>query len=173
LESVLRPTVVDLRGATWSEPLGYQIAHDATRFELSEANVAAQLGLKAAVDYLLELGQADVQAAILRKAEYLRRGLNAITGIHLHGDGRAQSGIVSFTVDGVDATEVQQTLWTMGVTVATVDRSTALLDMSARHLQRLVRASPHYFVTTEELDRAVEAIARIAFTDNSRPDKHR
>ena len=132
LESVLRPAVLDLRGATWSQPLSYHIAHDATRFELSEANVAAQLGLKAAVDYLLELGQADVQAAILSKAEYLRRGLNSITGIHLHGDGRVQSGIVSFTLDGVDATEVQQTLWTMGVTVATVDRSTALLDMSAR-----------------------------------------
>ena len=168
LESVLRPAVLDLRGATWSQPLSYHIADDATRFELSEANVAAQLGLKAAVDYLLELGQADVQAAVLSKAEHLRRGLDSITGIHLHGDGRAQSGIISFTLDGVEATEVHQTLWTMGVTVATVDRTTALLDMSARHLQRLVRASPHYFVTTEELDRAVEAIARIARKHNNR-----
>ena len=162
LESVLQPAVLDVRGARWSEPLGYQIADDATRFELSEANVAAQLGLKAAVDYLLELGQADVQAAVLSKADYLRRGLGAIAGIHLHGDGRGESGILSFTLDGVDATEVRQTLWTRGVTVATIDRSMALLDMSARGLERVVRASPHYFVTTDELDRTVEAIARIA-----------
>lgn len=169
VESELRPAVLDVRGARWSEPLSYQVAGDATRFELSEANVAAQLGLKAAVDYLLELGQADVRAAVLSKANYLRDGLSSIAGIRLHGEGRAESGILAFTVDGVDATEVRQTLWTRGVTVATIDRSMALLDMSARGLERVVRTSPHCFVTTDELDRAVEAIARIASTHNHRP----
>jgi cysteine desulfurase/selenocysteine lyase len=79
-----------------------------------------------------------------------------------------QSGILSFSLDGLDAAEVRQTLWTMGVTVAVIDRSTALLDLSARGLQGVVRASPHYFVTTDQLDRAVEAIACIALKHRRR-----
>ena len=59
-------------------------------------------------------------------------------------------------------TEVRQTLWTRGVTVATIDRSTALLDMSARGLERRRQGLAALLRHHRRVGSHVEAIARIA-----------
>lgn len=157
----LEPAAADMRGATWTAADAYELRPDAARFELWESDIAGRLGLGAAVDHLLGLGPAQVEAAVRANANALRDGLAGLPGVTVHEDGPDLCGIVSFTVDGVAPAEVQARLDEGGVTVSVSEASSTRLDMTARGLDAVVRASPHYFVSTDDLDRAVAAVAAL------------
>jgi cysteine desulfurase len=124
--------------------------------------VAAHLGLGAAVDYLLDLGIDEVRNALTSRAEQLRTALGEIPQVRIRDLGRQRCGIVSFTVDGVEPAVVRDALADHAVTVTVSSRASTLLDMQARGLTSVVRASPHYFVRPEQIDSAAAAIATIA-----------
>lgn len=159
LVGTLEPSRVDLLSAQWTGPREYRLAEDATRFEFWEHDVAARLGLGAAVRYLLDLGPDEVYAAIAERAGYLRGALGELPGVTVRDLGVEHSGIVSFTVDGLEPAQVRDRLLGEDITVSVSHRGSTLLDMAARGLDSLVRASPHYFVSRDELDRFVAAVA--------------
>lgn len=157
----LEPLAADLRGATWTAPGEYQLRPDAARFELWEADVAGRLGLGAAVEHLLALGPAAVEQAVRAGAADLRDGLAALRGVTVHDHGDDLSGIVTFTMDGTPPELVQQRLDRAGVTVSVSAVGSTRVDMEARGLDAVVRASPHYFVDAEDRARALEAVAGV------------
>ncbi len=157
----LEPAAADMRGATWTAADHYALRSDAARFELWEADVAGRLGLKAAVDHLLDLGPAEVEQAIRAIAARLRAGLRELPGVTVQDAGADLCGIVSFTVAGRTPDQVRDELATLGVTVTVSHASSTLLDMTERGLDSIVRASPHYFVSPEDVDAAVAAVARL------------
>ncbi|MGW0245419.1 aminotransferase class V-fold PLP-dependent enzyme [Nocardia goodfellowii] len=161
LATTLEPQRLDLHSAQWTSADSYQLAADASRFEFWECDVAGRLGLGAAVRYLLDLGPEDVYAAVAARAEYLRKTLPEIPGVTVRDLGVRHSGIVSFTVDGVAAVDVRDRLAARDVTVTVSQASSTLLDMTARGLDAVVRASPHCFVNFAELDRFVAALAEL------------
>nr|WP_280382093.1 aminotransferase class V-fold PLP-dependent enzyme [Nocardia wallacei] len=161
LAATMEPARLDLHSASWTGPQEYRLMPDATRFEFWEHDVAARLGLGAAVRYLLELGPGNVYAAVAANAGQLRKTLPQVPGVTVRDLGTLHSGIVSFTVDGVHPHEIRDRLREQDITVTVSHRGSTLLDMSARHLDAVVRASPHCFVTTEELDRFVDAVAAL------------
>lgn len=157
----LTPQRLDLHSAHWTAPDAYELAPDARRWEFWEHDVAARLGLGAAVRYLLDLGPAEVYAAIAERAARLRVGLAQVRGVTVRDNGVRRGGIVSFTVDGIDATEVRDRLAAENITVTVSFAASTLLDMTARGLPAVVRASPHCFVSYQELDRFVRAVAEL------------
>ncbi|WP_137725064.1 aminotransferase class V-fold PLP-dependent enzyme [Prescottella subtropica] len=157
----LEPMSLDLHSAEWTGPGTYRPAADATRFELWECDVAARLGLGTAVDYLLDIGIGAAATAIADRAGKLRRGLDAVGGVTVRDLGTDRSGIVTFTVDGVESVRVRDRLAQQRITVTVSGRSSTLLDMSARGLDAVVRASPHYFVSDDDIDRFLAAVAGI------------
>ncbi|MEV0245023.1 aminotransferase class V-fold PLP-dependent enzyme [Nocardia sp. NPDC050712] len=161
LAATMEPQRLDLHGAQWTAPDSYQLAPDASRFEFWECDVAGRLGLGAAVRYLLELGPEQVYAAVAARAEHLRKTLPEISGVTVRDLGSRHSGIVSFTVDGVPPIEVRDRLAARDITVTVSHASSTLLDMTARGLDAVVRASPHCFVSYDELDRFVAAVAEL------------
>nr|WP_280266559.1 aminotransferase class V-fold PLP-dependent enzyme [Nocardia wallacei] len=161
LAATMEPARLDLHSASWTGPQEYRLMPDATRFEFWEHDVAARLGLGAAVRYLLELGPGNVYAAVAANAGQLRKTLPQVPGVTVRDLGTLHSGIVSFTVDGVHPHEIRDRLREQDITVTVSHRGSTLLDMSERHLDAVVRASPHCFVTTEELDRFVDAVAAL------------
>lgn len=154
----LEPVMIDLHSATWTSPDTYELAPDASRFEMWETDVAARLGLGAAIDYLLDLGLDAVVEAIGYRAEHTRDGLERIPGVTVHDRGAPLNGIVSFTVDGIEPTAVRDALAAQAITVTVSSRSSTLLDMSQRKLDAVVRASPHYFVSPADVDRFLVAV---------------
>lgn len=150
--------------ATWSAADTYQWPDGAVRFESFERSIAGVLGLGAAVDYALELGLPAIQERVTGLARRLRDGLGSIDGVVVHDLGVQRCGIVTFTVDGVDPSEVRFRLADEDVHVWVTEAGNARLDLDRRGIDTMVRASVHYLNTTEELDRTVCLVERIAGT---------
>ncbi|HEV7828557.1 MAG TPA: aminotransferase class V-fold PLP-dependent enzyme [Pseudonocardiaceae bacterium] len=154
----LEPPFLDLHAATWTAPGRYEMRPDARRFEGWETNVAGKIGLGVAADYALSWGLDAIAARVTALAEDLRERLRALDGVHVHDQGLRRCGIVTFTVDGVPAGDVQRHLAESGVNTSVSHASSARLDLPRRGLLELVRASVHYYNTDDELDRLVTAL---------------
>jgi selenocysteine lyase/cysteine desulfurase len=154
--------MIDMFGATWTGPESYVLRDDARRFETWENNYATRLGLGVAADYALGLGIEAIQARAFALAEALRAALRAIPGVALHDLGSDPCAIVSFTVAGIDSVAVAAHLHAQGVNVSKSHPSSTLLDAQARRLPDLVRASPHYYNSEDEIARTAELVAGIA-----------
>jgi selenocysteine lyase/cysteine desulfurase len=154
----IEPPFLDLHAATWTAPDEYVVRDDARRFENWETNYAAKIGLGVAVDYALGWGLESIEARVTALADTLRAALTAVPGVAVHDQGRRRCGIVTFTIDGVPAQQVQQRLAEHGVNVSVSLVDYARLDLTARGLPDLVRASVHYYNTDDELDRLIRAL---------------
>ena len=156
----VEPPFLDLHAATWTAPDRYQIRPDARRFENWETNYAAKIGLGVAVDYAMSWGIDAISDRVTTLADQLREQLSGLKGVRVHDQGRQRCGIVTFTVDGVDATEVQHRLAQHGVNVSVSLREYARLDLPDRGLPDLVRASVHYYNNETELQALIDALPR-------------
>lgn len=154
----LEPPFLDLHAATWTAPNSYEIRTDARRFENWETNYAAKIGLGVAVDYALSWGLPAIESRVTELADYLRQQLSAVGGIQVHDQGARQCGIVSFTIDGVPCEDVRRHVASRGVNVSVSVADYARLDMPTRGLTDLVRASVHYYNTSDEIDRLIQAL---------------
>jgi selenocysteine lyase/cysteine desulfurase len=161
LLDTLEPAAADLRGAVWTAPDAYELRPDAARFELWETDVAGRLGLKEAAEHLVRTGTDDVEQAVRRNAADLRVALEDVPGVTVRDLGVDLSGIVSFTVDGVEPQRIQTLLLEQRVTVSVSGVSSTRLDMTRRGLPAVVRASPHYFVSRGDIAEAAAAVARV------------
>lgn len=158
----LEPPLMEGHAAEWVEPDRYVIRPDAKRFEVWESNVAARLGFGAAIAYARALGLERIWARVRALAETLRARLGVLPGVAVRDLGAVRGGIVSFTIDGVDATRVKAALRAARINVTVSPARGTLLDMRARGLREVVRASVHYYNTDEEIDRLVTAVAGLS-----------
>jgi len=158
----LEPPLMEGHAAEWVEPERYVIRPDAKRFEVWESNVAARLGFGAAIEYAQALGLERIWTRVQALAETLRTRLAAVPGVSVRDLGVVRGGIVSFTVRGVDAARVKAALRAASINVTVSPARGTLLDMRARGLREVVRASVHYYNTDEEIDRLVAEVARLA-----------
>lgn len=157
----LEPPLVDMRAADWVEPHRYELRPDGRRFEEWEQDYAAKAGLARAVDYALEWGVDEIWSRVGELGARLRAGLSEIEGVTVRDVGETQCAIVTFDVAGVSAEQVKDALAERQVNVTVSATSSAVIESLERGLPDLVRASPHYFNTDEELDRCLESV-RIA-----------
>ncbi|BCJ54116.1 aminotransferase class V [Actinoplanes sp. NBRC 14428] len=148
----LEPPLLDLHAATWPAPDRYEVRPDARRFENWETNYAAKLGLGAAADYALSWDLAATTERLTALAAGLRDRLRERPGVTVHDRGARLGGIVTFTVAGVDSTEVRDTLSAAGVNTSVSPADYAQWHLKGRGLPDVVRASTHYYNTEEELD---------------------
>ncbi|MDP9362953.1 MAG: aminotransferase class V-fold PLP-dependent enzyme [Chloroflexota bacterium] len=158
----LTPPFLDIHAAEWTGADSFVIRPDARRFENWESNVAAKLGMGAAVDYALALGLDAVWERVRDQAARLRSDLAGVRGVEVRDLGAVKGGIVTFTVAGREAAAVQAALRAEGINVSVSPRTSTRWDMDARGLDALVRASVHYLTTDEERARLVGAMARVA-----------
>jgi selenocysteine lyase/cysteine desulfurase len=154
----LEPPFLDLRSATWTSPDRYEMRPDARRFENWECDYAAKIGLGVAVEYAMSWGLEAIEQRVTALAASLREKLGATAGVRVHDQGQRRCAIVTFTVDGIPAEEVQRHLSEHRVNTSVSVVTSAQLDLPGRGLSSLVRASVHYYNTEDELDRLVELL---------------
>ncbi|MFZ9038113.1 MAG: aminotransferase class V-fold PLP-dependent enzyme [Gammaproteobacteria bacterium] len=157
----LHPPMIDLFSATWIDAEHYELRKDARRFENWENNYSARLGLGSAVDYALEIGLDNIEAEVTRLAASLRAMLAEIPAVRVHDIGKRKCGIVSFSVAGVDAAEVETRLRQGGIHVSVSTPNSTLIDATRRQLPEVVRASVHYYNQDSELQALVDLVKSI------------
>lgn len=158
----LTPPFLDIHAATLVAPDRYEVRSDARRFENWESNVAGKIGLGVAVDYALELGLEAIWARVRAQADRLRVRLGAIPGVTVQDLGAVKGGITTFTVAGVPAVTVRAVLRAQAINVSVSEITNTRLDMEARGLTELIRASVHYLTTDEECSLLTDAVAALA-----------
>ena len=122
------------------------------RFEGGFRNYAGAAGLAASLDVVLGVGLDGIWRRNARYAAALREGLAAIPGVTTYGHGGPDRiSVVPFNVDGQDPAGVVERLERRGVVMA-------LREIGPL---KVVRASPHFYNTPGEIERAVSAVAEI------------
>jgi len=155
----LEPPFLDLHAAEWTGPQEYVVRGDARRFENWESNIAAEIGLGVAVEYALGWGLEAIGQRVGGLAEHLRAELAALPGVTIYDQGAVRCGIVTFGLQGREPAAIKAALAAQRINVTTSSRASTLLDMDARHLQGVVRASVHYYNTEDEVARFCAAVA--------------
>lgn len=162
ITETLEPVMLDLHAATWVERDRYEIAPGARRFENWETNYAGKVGLGVAIDYALSQGIENIWERVQLLAERLRAELETIPGVMVRDLGEVRCGIVTFDVEGKDPAAIRSALAGHAINVTASGPASTRLDMEARGIQGMVRASVHYFNTDDEVSRFCEVLEGIA-----------
>src|SRR6266496_5059903 len=149
----LEPPFLDMHAAEWVARDRYVIRPDARRFENWETNYAGKIGLGVAIDYAMQWGIGTIWRRIKSLAYKLRTQLSPLPGVIVRDRGVTQCGIVTFSVEDKSPDGIVSTLSKHNINVSVTRRSSTLLDMDARRLDSLVRASVHYYNSEEEVER--------------------
>lgn len=157
----LAPEAPDVRGARWTAERSWELVPDAKRFELWEAAHALRLGLGAALTDIAALGVDTVARHLAALATSLRERLSALPGVHVTDPPAAGGAIVTFVVDGLDASDVQRQLAHRRVHLIAVPAGHGRWDMDHRGLTKVVRASVHVYNDEDDLHALVEAVREI------------
>ena len=142
---------VEFNSATWADI--------PQKFEAGTPPIAGAVGLGAAVDYLAQVGMANIEAYDGELTRYALKRLSAIPGLRIFGAAPERSGAVSFEVDGIHPHDLAQFLDTQGVAIRAG-------DMCAQPLLRKLgvaavsRASFYFYNLPEEADLLVEGLLK-------------
>jgi selenocysteine lyase/cysteine desulfurase len=154
----LEPPFLDLHAAQWVARDKYEMSPNARRFENWESNYAGKIGLGVAIDYALQWGIDSLWRRIKTLAYTLRAQLSPLPGVIVRDRGVTQCGIVTFTIEDKDPHAIKQALGKQHINVAVTERGSTLLDMDARGLDSMVRASVHYYNSEDEIERFCRAV---------------
>src|SRR5579863_1143934 len=131
----------------WTNVVGYDdygrrdmtLRPDAGRYECGTLNTAGCFGLRAAMEFLLQVGVENVGAAVQALGDRLWTGL-AERGYETLGVRSASSGagVVSFRREGIDS----------GAVIAKLREN----SITAAARAGWVRTSPHFYITPEEIE---------------------
>jgi selenocysteine lyase/cysteine desulfurase len=137
----------------WTNVAGYNdyasrdmaLRPDAGRYECGTLNTIGCYGLGASLELLLEVGVERIGPAVLALADQLTEGALR-KGYNVLGERteKSGSGIVSVAKPGLDCRKVARDLKELGIIVAP--------------RQGWIRFSPHFYITPEEIERALAAL---------------
>lgn len=161
LDKGIIPQTIDGRGGIWNKSDDYDIIPGARRFEMWEKSYALQLGLAEAIRYANEIGLdriADYNAQLMKK---FRDNLNAIEGVKMYDRGSHQCNILTFRKDGKSLDTIKTKLEANNICFSVSEKEWGFIDFNKKGVDWVVRLSPHYFNTMEEIDQVSNAIESI------------
>ena len=137
----------------------YQVKGGRDRFELFESSASGRIGLTTAINCALTIGIAKIEARTTLLAERLRNGLSCIRGIRIHEVGNQRGALVTCSFEQWPVEQVDRELRRNGVEAYVITKINSPLSFEERRLPgSLMRFSPHYFNTEEEIDTVLERI---------------
>ena len=119
------------------------------KFLTTSTSAPLRAGMLEAIRFAQEIGLEDIERRNLDLAASMKEALQETPGVSLLSpiEKESSSGLVSFTIDGIEPKEAVSRLWEQHQIVA---RSVSLPSC--------IRVSLHFFNTEEEVDKVVEAV---------------
>jgi cysteine desulfurase / selenocysteine lyase len=151
------PPGIDGHSAFWRDDDSYELLPDAGRLESFEVNMATKVGLGVAIDYAMSWGIDAIAERIGSLATELRERLSA-SGYEVLDGPAARSGIVTFRSATESPESTQRRLSARGINTNVALTQSARLDMDQRSIPAAVRASVHYFNTSEEITALIDLL---------------
>lgn len=130
------------------------------RFEAGTPNYVGAIGLRAAIGYLEGFGRERVHVLEEQLMGLLEQGLKSLDGIAILGTPQERRGCLSFSVDGVHAFDIAALLDKMGVAVRSGTLCAQPLLNEAYGLESVLRASPAFYNTPEDVTAFIESLER-------------
>jgi selenocysteine lyase/cysteine desulfurase len=158
LAAGLEPLFIDLQGAEWQEENKYIARADAKRFEDWETSYALMMGSKEALKYLLNIG---IEAIIDRNALIFSRLVNALAEISfvtVQDRGKQRCNIITFSLTGHTPEKTKNHFSRSGINIYIMTKVSAVIDFAEKDIEWVVRVSPHYYNTENEIDRFIEVL---------------
>lgn len=152
------PLYVDMHGAALVDPGRYVLAADARRFENWEFPHALVLGLGEAARYALEAGIEATGARAMELAAEVREKAAALPGVRIADRGARLCAIATVEVAGRDTGELGLRLRQAGVNVHVSLKGEGPRNAPEAGATQVLRISPHYYNTGEEIGRAVAVL---------------
>ena len=134
----------------------YQLKDGPVKFEAGTPPIGEVLGLKSAIEYLLEIGMDSIRKYEQELKKYLVAKLKDIPSIILYNSD-SESGILAFNVEGVSSMDVSKYLNSFHICVRAGNHCSKMLkeDMG---IPSTVRISLYFYNTKEEIDILVAAL---------------
>ena len=129
------------------------------KFEAGTPNIAAGIGLAAAVDYIESVGYDHIAKIEDQLLSYAREKLAAVDGLRFIGQSPNAAGAVSFVIDGTHPSDVGTIIDKLGIAVRTGHHCTQPL-MDKYGIPGTIRASFAMYNTPDEIDALVDAVRR-------------
>jgi len=129
------------------------------KFEAGTPNIAGAAGLKAAIEYLENVGMENVEAWVDGLLDYLADALAAYDGVRLIGTAPSKASVQSFLLRDVHPHDLGTILDHQGVAVRT-GHHCAMPLMERLALPGTVRASLGLYNNRDDIDRLLTALAK-------------
>jgi cysteine desulfurase/selenocysteine lyase len=130
------------------------------KFEAGTPNIAAGIGLGAAVEYLQRIGMDRIAAHEHDLLQYATEALSRLPGVRLVGTARQKASVLSFVVEGAHPHDVGTILDQEGIAIRT-GHHCAQPVMDFFQLPATARASLAFYNTHEEIDALVAGIRKV------------
>ncbi|NLU03764.1 MAG: cysteine desulfurase [Methanothermobacter sp.] len=144
---------------------GYVLEDFPAKFEAGTLNIAGFIGLGASIDYMNRIGIRRIQKHGMKMTEELHATVSSIDGIECYGDPQNIYGILSFNINNMDPHDVAKILdETAGICVRSGHHCAipAMKHLALHETGGTVRASIHYYNTSEEIQLLGETLEEIA-----------
>lgn len=151
LEQNYAPLFLDMRGANWTEYDDYELFKTAKRFEHWEISYASLLGFAEALKYANTIGIHAIEHYNNGLSERLRENLRN-SGFQVWDQGNNLSSIITFCSPDGDLENIQKVLKENNIFFSVTYKNSALIDFTNKNINGIVRLSPHYFNTVEEIE---------------------
>ena len=130
------------------------------KFEAGTPNVGGNIALGAAVDFMKEVGIANIQKHENELLDYGQKKLLEIEGLKIYGEKANRTGVISFNLEGIGiASDVGMILDKLGIAVRTGHHCTQPI-MNYFNIAGTVRASFAVYNTFDEIDILVESVRK-------------
>ena len=130
------------------------------KFEAGTPNIAAGIGLGAAIDYVKKIGMENISAYEDELLVYATEAISNISGLRIIGTAEKKAGVISFVMEGIHPHDVGTVLDQEGIAVRTGHHCAQPL-MERFGIPATTRASLAFYNTKREIDALASGILKV------------
>lgn len=130
------------------------------KFEAGTPPIMAAIALGAAIDYLMGIGLANIEAYEKELLDYATQQISTLVGVRIIGTAKNKAAVLSFEIKGVHPHDVGTILNDQGIAIRT-GHHCAQPVMQFFGVPATARASFAFYNTKQEIDKLIAGIKKV------------